>query len=104
MVAGDADELVGTSQVSAAQAASHSCSSTGLRARKLIPSVPKAAALLDWGAPLKTSARQVISKPTKPAATTVASNSVSNRAPAIQPVHRSISRLALSGTGFCTRI
>src|SRR6185503_7244283 len=38
------------------------------------------------------------------AATTVASSSASSRAPAIQPVHRSILRLALSGTAFCTRM
>ena len=95
---------VGASHPRAASAASHSCSSTGLRARKLMPSVPKFAALLDCGAPLKTSARQVISNATKPAATTVAANSASSRAPAIQPVHKSMFRLALSGTGFCTRM
>lgn len=37
------------------------------RALKLIPSVPKLAALLDWGASLKTSSRQVILKSLKPA-------------------------------------
>ena len=38
------------------------------------------------------------------AATTVASSSASSRAPAIQPVHKSISLFAASGTAFCTRI
>ena len=42
---GDNGELVGTSQFSAAQAVSHSCSSTGLRAWKLMPCVPNSAAL-----------------------------------------------------------
>src|SRR5712691_4476019 len=52
------EALVGTSHRSAAQVASHSCTLSALRARKLIPSVPKAPALLDCGAPLKTSALQ----------------------------------------------
>ncbi len=78
----------------------HSSSVRGFRARKLIPSVPKLAALDDCGAPLKTSACQVISKSTKPAATTVSISSASSRVPAIQPVHRSILLLALSGTAF----
>jgi hypothetical protein len=38
----------------------------------LIPLVPNFAALEDCGAPANTSARQGISKPTKPAAVTVA--------------------------------
>jgi hypothetical protein len=59
-------------QDSADRAACHSSSAAGLRARKLMPTVPNFAALEACGAPLKTSARQVISKPTKPAATTVA--------------------------------
>ena len=59
-------------QLSSASARTHSPSSLGLRARKLMPSVPNLAALVDCGAPAKTSARQVISKPTNPAATTVA--------------------------------
>ena len=46
VVPGENGELVGTSQARAAQAASHSCSSTGLRARKLMPCVPNSAALL----------------------------------------------------------
>jgi hypothetical protein len=37
-----------------------------------MPTVPNFAAFEACGAPLNTSARQVISKPTKPAATTVA--------------------------------
>ena len=69
-----------------------------------MPTVPNCAALDDWGAPLKTSARQVISNPTNPAATTVAFNSASSRAPAIHPFQRSMSRFALSGTAFSTRI
>src|SRR5690606_25614812 len=77
---------------------------TGLRARNVMPNVPKSAALVCCGAPAKTSACQVISKSTKPAATTVACSSASSRAPAIQPVHRSIRCLAVSGTARCTRI
>ncbi len=69
-----------------------------------MPRVPKLAALLDYGASLKTSSRQVISKSIKPAEITTASSSSSRRAPAIQPVHKSILLLALSGTFFCTRI
>jgi len=38
----------------------------------LIPTVPNCAALDDCGAPAKTSARQVTSKSTNPAAMTVA--------------------------------
>jgi hypothetical protein len=60
------------SQVSAAISRSHSSGSSGLRARKLIPSVPNFAALDAWGASANTSARQVISNPVNPAATTVA--------------------------------
>jgi hypothetical protein len=52
--------------------AAHSASSAGFRALKLMPNVPNFAALDACGAPLKTSARHVISNPTKPAATTVA--------------------------------
>ena len=59
-------------QVNAASASIHSSSSSGFRARKLIPSVPNFAALADCGAPAYTSTRAVISNPTKPAATTVA--------------------------------
>ena len=76
----------------------------GLVARKLMPTVPNALALDACGAPLKTSAFQVISNSEKPAATTVASSSASSRAPAIQPVHRSISFLAPSGTSRSTRM
>ena len=43
----DDGALAGTSQVRATQAVSHSCSSAGLRARKLMPCVPNSAALLD---------------------------------------------------------
>ena len=39
-----------------------------------------------------------------PAATTAASSSASSRAPAIQPVQRSISFFASSGTAFCTKM
>ena len=46
VVPGASGELVGTSQARAAQAVSHSCSFTGLRARKLMPCVPNSAALL----------------------------------------------------------
>jgi hypothetical protein len=60
------------SQRSASHARAHSASSTALRARKVIPTVPNFAALPAWGAPAKTSPRQVISKPTNPAAMTVA--------------------------------
>jgi hypothetical protein len=59
-------------QDSAERAALHSSSVAAFRARKLMPTVPNFAALPACGAPLKTSARQVISNPTKPAATTVA--------------------------------
>ena len=93
-----------TAQLSAARSRAHSASSRALRARKLMPTVPNWAALDDCGAPLKTSARQVISNPTNPAATTVACSSASSRAPAIHPFHRSTSRLALCGTAFCTRM
>jgi hypothetical protein len=41
---------------------------------------------------------------TNPAATTVAWSSASSRAPAIQPFHKSMLRLAPSPTGFCTRM
>jgi hypothetical protein len=82
----------------------HSSSSRGLRARKLIPTVPNFAALDACGAPANTSARQVISKSTNPAATTVAWSSASSRAPAIHPFQRSMFRLALSGTVRSTRM
>lgn len=72
----------------------------GFIARKLIPKVPKLAALLDCGASLNTSAFQVTSKSLKPAESTKFSSSTSSRAPAIQPVHKSIFCLALIGTGF----
>jgi hypothetical protein len=70
----------------------------------LMPTVPNWAALDACGAPLNTSTRQVISKPTKPAAATVAWSSASSRAPAIQPFHRSMFRLAPSPTAFWTRM
>lgn len=73
-------------------------------ALKLIPSVPKFAALPACGASLKTSLRQVMAKSLNPHEVTSAASSSSRRAPAIQPVHRSIFRLALSGTSFCTMI
>jgi hypothetical protein len=94
----------GISQLNAAIAAVHSSSLAAFLARKLMPNVPNFSALPAWGASLKTSLRQVISNPTKPAATTVTSSSASSRAPAIHPVQSSILRLALSGTAFCTRI
>ena len=74
----------------------------GLVARKLTPIVWKFAALELCGAPLKTSAFHVISKPSKPAASTTALSSASSRAPAIQPVHKSMLALDSSGTGVCT--
>ena len=92
------------SQRSAASAVAHSASSRAFRARKLMPTVPNAAALDDCGAPLNTSARHVISNPRNPAATTVACNSASSRAPAIQPFQRSMSRFAPSGTALVTRM
>ena len=76
----------------------------GLRARKLIPWVPKLAALDCWGAPSNTLARQVISKSTKPVPSTTSFSSASSRAPAIQPVHKSICFLASSGTSIWTSI
>ena len=76
----------------------------GLVARKLMPTVPNALALDACGAPSKTSAFQVISNSVKPAATTVASSSASSRAPAIQPVQRSIFFFAPSGTSRLTRM
>jgi len=79
-------------------------SAHGFRARKLIPFAPKAAALDSCGAPLNTSAFQVISKSVKPVATTVACSSASSKAPAIQPVHRSRSALTESGTSLETRM
>jgi hypothetical protein len=60
------------SQLRALHARAHSASSTALRARKVIPTVPNFAALPACGAPAKTSPRHVISKSTNPAATTVA--------------------------------
>lgn len=59
-------------QDSTDSAAFRSTSVAAFRARKLMPTVPNFAALPACGAPLKTSARQAISNPTKPAATTVA--------------------------------
>ena len=82
----------------------HSSTVVALWARKFIPTVPNCAALEAWGAPPKTSARQVISNPTNPAATTVAFNSASSRAPAIQPFQRSTLRLSFGDTVFETRI
>jgi hypothetical protein len=76
----------------------------GLVALKLIPTVPNALALDACGAPSKTSAFQVISKSVKPAATTVDCSSASSRAPAIQPVQRSIFLFAASGTARLTRM
>jgi hypothetical protein len=67
-----------------------------------MPSVPNLAALDCWGAPAKTSFLQVISKSVNPLATTVAWSSSSRRAPAIQPVQRSILRFAPSETAFRT--
>src|SRR5215218_1209407 len=96
--------LTGIAQLNAAILAACSSSLVALRARKLIPRVPKFSALPACGAPLKTSLRQVTSKLLKPVVTTVASSSASSRAPAIHPVQRSILRLALSGTAFCTRM
>ena len=93
-----------TAQANFVIARIHSDSSNAFRARKLIPKVPNFAALPSCGAPLKTSARQVISKSTKPAATTVACSSASSRAPAIHPFHKSMFRLAPAPNGFCTRI
>lgn len=78
--------------------------SRGFLARKLIPTVPNFAALDACGAPANTSARQVMSKPTNPAATTVARSSASSRAPAIHPFQRSMLRLAPSGTVRSTRM
>jgi hypothetical protein len=48
--------------------------------------------------------RQTISKSSNPARVTTVSSSVSNRAPAIQPVQRSMTLFASSGTGLDTRI
>ena len=76
----------------------------GLIARKLIPTVPNALALDACGAPSKTLAFQVISKSANPAANTVDCSSASSRAPAIQPVHRSIFLFAPSGTSRLTRM
>ena len=73
-------------------------------ALKLIPSVPKLAALPSCGASLKTSFRQVIAKSSNPHDKINDSSSSSRRAPAIHPVHKSILRLALSGTFFWTKI
>ena len=91
-----------TEQLSAVSAACHSSSLAALRARKLIPSVPNCAALEACGASAYTSTRDTISKFTNPAATTVACSSVSTRAPAIHPFHKSMSRLAPSPTSLCT--
>jgi hypothetical protein len=74
------------------------------KALKLIPSVPKLVALPACGASLKTSLRQVMAKSLNPHDKTSDSSSSSRRAPAIQPVHKSILRFALSGTSFWTRI
>jgi hypothetical protein len=76
------------------------CILSGFLAMKLIPIVPKSAALEDCGAPLNTSPRQVISKSTKPAAATAAFSSASSRAPAIQPVQRSMLALVSSEISF----
>jgi hypothetical protein len=57
-----------------------------------------------WGAPANTLSFHVISKPMKPAEVTTCSSSASSRAPAIQPVHKSIFFLADSDTGLLTRI
>ena len=65
-----------------------------------MPLVPKLAAEDACGAPSKTSARQVISKSVNPDAATTAASSASSRAPAIQPVQRSMSCFASSGTGL----
>ena len=69
-----------------------------------MPTVPKAAALEAWGAPANTVSFQVISKPVNPADVTTCSSSASSRAPAIQPVHKSIFFFADSGTALVTRI
>lgn len=69
-----------------------------------MPNVPNSAALDACGAPAKTSALDVISNPTNPAATTVAWSSASSRAPAIHPFQRSMFRLPPGPTGFCTRM
>jgi len=58
--------------VSARKAAAHSSSSRGFRALKLMPNVPNWAALDACAACRYTSPLQVISKPTKPDAMTVA--------------------------------
>ena len=75
-----------------------------LFALKLIPRVPNWAALDCSGAPLNASPLHVISKSTKPASRTTDSSSASSRAPAIQPVQRSIRSFADSGTAFWTRM
>ena len=84
------------------EAAGAGKAAVGRLARKLMPTVPNWAADDCCGAPANTASFQVISKSRNPAPVTTASNSASSRAPATQPFHRSMSRLASSETGFCT--
>ncbi len=69
-----------------------------------MPTVPNLAAAELCGAPSKTVAFQVIAKPSNPTDSMTAASSPSRRAPAIQPVQRSIFFLASSDTARSTRI
>jgi len=75
---------------------------SGFLALKFTPSVPNFTAAVSWGVSWKTSLRHVSSNPSKPASVTTAASSASSRAPAIQPVQRSMSLFASSGISFCT--
>ena len=67
-------------------------------------------AVRSFDVPVKQSKRATMSTFSKPAATNAPVSSASSRAPAIQPVHKSMSRSALSGSSspmtmsaICTR-
>ena len=72
---------------------------SGLRARKAYPYTSKVRALASPGAPPKVSTAGPIWTSTKPTSSSICCQPSRGSPPAIQPVHRSMSRIASGGTG-----
>ena len=81
-----------------------SLSQAGLCARIEYPKVPNSRALSSPPAPAKVSRGLASSTSTSPAPVITVSHPAHGRAPAIQPVQRSMSRSASSGTGRSRQI
>ena len=73
-----------------------------LTARKLIPRVSNSAASDSWREPENTSISGPHCTSLNPVCSSNPSHSAASRAPAIQPVQRSMSSLESCGTGWCT--